>query len=52
MIIPNQRENILTEYAFFYKTFRILTNFHTQKGDAGGPSNTPRKFLQVLYCII
>jgi hypothetical protein len=22
-----------------------LTNFHTQKGDAGGPPNTPRKFL-------
>jgi hypothetical protein len=51
MIIPNWRENIVTEYAFFL-TFRILTNFHTQKGDAGGPPNTTKKFLQVLYCII
>jgi hypothetical protein len=36
----NQRENIVTEYAFFFKNIRILTNFHTQKNDAGGPPNT------------
>ncbi len=52
MIVPNQRENVVTEYAFFLKTFRILTNFHTQNNDDGGPPNTHRKFLQVFYCII
>jgi hypothetical protein len=44
--------SILWLNMLFPKTFRILTNFQTQKNDAGGPPNTPRKCLQLLYCII
>jgi hypothetical protein len=46
------KERILWLNMLFKKTFRILTNFHTQKNDAGGHPNTHRNFskcFMVLY---